>query len=194
MLKVVVVAVSCAVAAGVSQAVPPRTITLQDLTVPADRLPTGCALAPAPSKRVAPNTFVGGLWAGLPVTTNPWIGKDPHVMASISSRIEPPPLLPDAPSPNRRVASTYFLHLADGLEEAYAAVYAQDDDDLVTVYASRSAVAKQGSVDRPSARHAPTNRLANRIQIGSIVAMVSGSGGACFDSIETHVKSFAAAR
>src|SRR3954454_1584967 len=58
--------VAASIAAVLSQA-PPREIRLADLTVPNDRLSTGCALAAAPFERLEGNRVLGGLWTGLDI-------------------------------------------------------------------------------------------------------------------------------
>ena len=49
MIKAIVLAMSIAMASGVAQGVLPRAVTMQDLSVPTERLPAGCALSPADS-------------------------------------------------------------------------------------------------------------------------------------------------
>jgi hypothetical protein len=99
---------------------------LADLTVPADRLPTGCGLSPSPSMRTGDNTMRAGSWAGLPISSNPWIGTDRAIVASIVERAVDPPRIPDGPPPTPRESARFRLRLADDVEEAYAAVYTDD--------------------------------------------------------------------
>jgi hypothetical protein len=193
MVKAIAIAMSLAVASAATQSVPARVVTLQDLTVPAAHLPAGCALAPAPSVPAGQNRVRGGMWVGLRIATNPWIGTDPYVIATIRSRMEPSPPVPDGPPLHRRAAASYFLHIADGVEEAYAAVYAQDERDLVAVYASRLAVAER-SGDRLSNKQEFKSAQTTRIDIGPIAVMVSGGAGECSDAIEAYVKSLASTR
>jgi hypothetical protein len=63
---------------------------LADLTVPADRLPTGCGLSPSPWIRSSDNRVRSGLWAGLPISSNPWTGTDRAIVASIVERVIDP--------------------------------------------------------------------------------------------------------
>src|SRR5437762_10828855 len=74
--------VAASVGAAVSQA-PPREIRLADLTVTNERLPAGCALAAAPSERLEGNRVRSGLWTGLNIGTNPWIGTEAPILAAI---------------------------------------------------------------------------------------------------------------
>jgi len=93
-----------------------------ELTVPAQRLPADCALPDAPVIRIGDNKMQSGLWAGLPITSNPWIGSDRAIVAAIVERMDRPTLVPDAPL-TPRDAARFRLQLADGVDEAYAAVY-----------------------------------------------------------------------
>ena len=190
MIKAIVTAISIAIATGVAQSVPPRDVTLQDLTVPAERLPAGCVVAAAPSIRVEPNQVRSGFWGDLPITSNPWTGTDRHLIATIRSRMEPPPAGPDGPPLHRRAAAGYFLHLADGVEEGYAAFYTDAEQSVIAVYASKLA-ASDGSVDRSRGTQAFTNPTAVRVEIGPIRAMVSVGRGECFDAVAAHVTSLA---
>jgi hypothetical protein len=184
--KMIAVAISVASAFGMTQNVPVRPVAMQDLTIPKDRLPAWCALARANSTREPDGRIHGGLWAGLPITTNPWTGTDHRVIASIRERADPPPTVTDAPL-TRAEASRYFLRLADGVEEGYAAVYTQEgSNDSVVVSALRFAATEKPfySLADAKASYRPTTR----IEIGRIVAVVTG-GGECFQALETYLKS-----
>ena len=54
-----------------------KPVSLSDLTVPQDRLPADCAL----SKRAS---------IGLRIATNPWVGTDRPIVASVRERIDVP--------------------------------------------------------------------------------------------------------
>src|SRR5262245_14329073 len=112
---------SCATVLGVLSA---ALCAAQELTVPRERLPTECALADSRSG-----------YAGLRLPTNPWTGTDPSLIAEIRERVEGSPSLPDGPPMSPREAARFRLGLANGIEEAYAAVY-QDAElkQLVPVY------------------------------------------------------------
>lgn len=120
-IKAITLATSIAIAPGAAQSVLPRPVTLHDLTVPTDRLPTGCALSPAASLPLDGKRVRTGLWAGLPIAMNPWTGTDRPLIASIRERMDGPTLTPDGPPPTARELSRYRSRLADGVEEAYAA-------------------------------------------------------------------------
>ncbi|PYR46655.1 MAG: hypothetical protein DMF95_18100 [Acidobacteria bacterium] len=95
MIKALVLAMSVALAAGASQTAPPRVLSMRDLTLPAERLPVGCALSPAPSVHLDGSRVRYGLWSGFPA--NPWIGTDRRLMASIRELVDGPATIPDGP-------------------------------------------------------------------------------------------------
>jgi|ERR1051326_2408158 hypothetical protein len=157
---------------------------LSDLTVPADRLPTGCALSPTPSVKLDGNTYRGGLWAGLP--SNPWTGTDAMRIASIAGVFTPPARMPDGPPLDGKDAALFRLRLAEGIDEGYEAVYLPSDSNmLLIVYGLRfPAVASAQSFFRQS-RFAQDQRA---VQTSSIVALVSGPEGECLDSVLAHIR------
>ena len=112
---------------------PGRALELADLTVPGSVLPTGCALSAAPSERIEGNRFRSGLWAELPIRTNPWLGADAPIVASIVARLQPAAVVPDGPPQTPNEAARFQLHLADGVEQAYAAVYRSGDAGALAV-------------------------------------------------------------
>lgn len=184
MTKAIVVAASFVVAIGsvAAQTGSPRAVGLMDLTVPADRLPAGCALSDTSSR---------GRWAGLPITTNPWVGTDPFTVALIRGHLEPLPVVTDPPR-TRREAANFLLQNAEGVEEAYAAVYAEEGaTDLIVVLATR--MAERASEAARARNRPPRNRAPARVEIGTIEAVFLGHG-ACFDAVAVYVQSLAAAR
>lgn len=187
MVRTIVLALVMGTAVAATQDVR-RPFTLQDLTVPVGDLPGACALSPAASARISGNTVRGGLWAGLPISTNPWAGSDPPVIASIRELIDPP-LLPDGPPLTTRESARYRFRLADGIDEAYAAIYAESDSrSLVVVYGLRFSTAEQASSFLRDARALKTRRVVS-VAIGPIVAIVSGDGGQCFQPVGAYLKS-----
>jgi hypothetical protein len=146
-------------------AVAPPAVTLQDLTVPSDRLPAGCRLkvndppkqepAPEPSRQE-----IGYTAAGRPTTltvtretprvatdagiaTNPWIGTDRRILARLHQSVDGdgptglPMRLPDAPPLSAREQAALSLRFADGVDEGYAATYAQTGGSDLQVVAVR---------------------------------------------------------
>jgi len=152
----------------VAQTVPPRPITLSDLTVPRERLPPGCALSQAPV---------------LGIPTNPWNVAEPAALASLRRSMGEVPAVTDAPL-TRRDASAYQLLLAEGVEEGYAAVYTEGDPAQRTVV---HAVRFTRPNSDPTSPVKPPNAV--RFEIGRIVVVVSGDRGGCFQAVEAHVKS-----
>jgi hypothetical protein len=191
MLKSTILAISL-IASGVAQNVRPRLTALQDLTVPGDRLPAGCTLAPLESLRVEGNRVQGrGLWwAGLPIPANPWAGTDRRFVASISQWIHGPVAAPDGPPLTARELARYRSQLADGVEEVYVAVYRQAETEMVVVYAAKFSSSERPD-DRQSGRRASTSPRVVRVEIGPTVAVVSGDAGACFQAARAHLESFA---
>lgn len=115
----------------------------------------------------------------------PLDGDDRPIVAAIRERMQPSPLIPDGPPLEPREASRYRLLLADGVEEAYAAIYfKQPEPALIVVYAARFAAAK-----RPF--YSPGTASNHRIEIGPIDALVSGDGGQCSQAVEAYLKSLA---
>ena len=93
-------------------------VTLRELTVPEERLPSGCAATPSDARGLDGKRVQSGLWAGLPIDKNPWIGNDQQVVAAIRERMDGPSLVPDGPPLTRKQLSQYRLQLAEGVEEA----------------------------------------------------------------------------
>jgi hypothetical protein len=185
MFKGIVLAMSIAIVPDMAQSVLPRLVSINDLMVPPDRLPAGCTLSPSDSVHLDGSRVGGGLWAGLPITSNPWTGTDRSIVASIRERMGGPPLEPDGPPLDRPAASRYRLLLADGVEEAYAAIYStQSDSTPIVVYASRfTPTARPFYRSRPAPNH--------RVEIGPFDVVVSGDGGQCFQAVEAYLKSLA---
>jgi len=100
--------------------------------------------------------------------------------------------VPDAPLTAREQAR-FRLQLAEGIEEGYVAVYAQDaaisgSRELLHVYGLRYS-------DASKAATAGTlwlrNPRASRTVIGPVLAIVHGDGGDCFRIIAEHLQRLA---
>jgi hypothetical protein len=163
-------------------------LALADLTVPPDRLPSGCALSTAPTVRIG-NQVRSGLWAGLPISTNPWIGADRATVAAIVERVIDPPPVPDGPPLTKGELARFRSRLADDVEAAYAAIYADGDSTLVTVHAVRYTDASLVPSRRSSYRARPGGL---RLTVDRTVLAVSGTNGACSQAVITHVRELAA--
>ena len=152
----------------VAQGVPPRPVTLTDLTVPRERLPQGCALSSAPV---------------LGIPTNPWNVADPAALGSLRQSMGEVPAVTDAPL-TRRDASRYLSLLAEDVEEGYAAVYTQGDPEQRTIVQAVRFTRRNVDPGRPA--KPPT---AVRFELGRIVVVVSGDRGECFQAVEAYLKS-----
>ena len=171
-----------------TQSVPPRVIAMQDLTVPAERLPTGCVLAPGGTKRLDGNRVLIRSWAGLQIPTNPWSGADRPLVASIRERMDGPTPVPDGPPLSPAEATRFRLNFADGVEEAYAAIYEQSEAELIVVYAARFASREKAVESRSYSRSANNPRVI-RVAVGPIVVMAEGDAGTCFNAVGAHLRS-----
>ena len=157
---------------------------LEQLVVPADRLPPACALAPRSVE--LGNGRVRIFWS-LP--KNPWIGTDRSVLASIRGGMWGPPLMPDGPPLSPVEMQRFRLRSADGVEAGYAAFYySKPHEESFRVDALRFGAA----TDMDEA--APRDHLEDRrIRIGRIVVMVFGyeNPGDCHSAVVNYLKSLA---
>jgi hypothetical protein len=185
--SVSVLAVLLHSASMLGQSPTPPLVTLEKLTVPKDRLPEGCAIKPIQPDAKPFKSTVPGL---LPseVTANPWIGTDRRILASLRELVDGPNAIrpPDAPPLSQSESSALLLRLADGVDEGYAATYAQAGPDL-GVIALRFSSAHEVDLDLPRANSKGAGNTA--LQIGQIRVVVYGDGGRCSDAITGYVKS-----
>ena len=176
MIAVVAVAGAAAIAA------------LGDLTVPPDRLPASCAPSASRLVRVSGNTF-RDQWVGLPITSNPATSSEPRVVVAIRERIEGLRTTPDPPALTARDLARFRAQLADGIDEAYAAVYQEpDSSEYVAVYGLRFADTLAATEFWSTAAAAKNARI-TALTSGPIVAIATGTRGACFDAVAAHLKS-----
>src|SRR5262249_22580328 len=165
---------------------------LGDLTVPSDRLPQGCALSPSASVRESANRVRGGLWAGLPIRSNPSTSSEPSVIAAIRVRITGPLVTRDPPALSEHGLARFQLQLADGIDEAYAAVYLEfETQELVTLYGLRFAEASAADEfwNNTAARTRKSPRVTG-VLLGPIVAFGIGSpDNACLTAVASHLTS-----
>jgi len=151
-----------------------KPVSLSDLTVPQDRLPADCAL----SKHAS---------IGLRIATNPWVGTDRPIVASVRERIDVPPPVPDGPPLTPADAARFHLQLADGVEEAYAAVYDESAAQAI-VYGLRFTSATS-SDQLLRDRRIRENPRVLRVAFGPILAVVHGNGGSCAQAIGAYLQS-----
>lgn len=152
-------------------------VALNQLTVPQEQLPSGCVAAPSDK-------------AGLPIDRNPWVGNDRRVVGAIRERMDGPVRVPDGPPATRRELSQYRLQLADGVEEAYAAVYRQPDpaQGLIVVYGSTLSDAAARAARQGFARPSENPKII-RLTMGSTVVVLHGDGGPCSQAIGAYLQS-----
>ncbi len=176
-------------------------LSLAALTVPAERLPDGCGLKviePGRSEVIASPErgrqavrFSGPTPSMQPpgVTANPWIGADRHVLAWLRQRTDGPRKMsvPDGGPLTAHEQAAFTLQYADGVEEGYAATYAQSQAPDIAVQAVRFAVPPGRPLDLGMADH-PNQRTA-RFEIGTIRVVLTSDGGPCANAIEAYLKS-----
>ena len=160
----------------------PSDDELSRLTVPADRLPKGCRLAPLvrPDPSGKPRADFG------PLGPNPWIGNRPASMATIRHAVEGRP-------DNDLQGPALYKQLEQNLVAAYEAKYLAEDGGTVTVWAVR--------YDDPKLAMTPLLKTAiqgdvARIVFGSSAARVSWSFGrtmrsapveTCYRAVRDHI-------
>ena len=67
------------------------------------------------------------------ITSNPWKGGDRSLVAAVHERVVGSPPLPDGLPPSRAELVRFRLSLADNVEEAYAVVSTDSEQNLVAV-------------------------------------------------------------
>jgi hypothetical protein len=181
MVKTALAVVALGVCANLGQT-PKQPVALATLTVPEDRLPSGCRLE---TRNPSTSRQYGIRYGALTPTRNPWIGSDQLTLATIVERINGAPAVPDGPPLSPKDANRYLLKLADGVEEGYAAVYTVKDSDVVIVFALRF------DVPPPLASRTRAARAGTivRIEQEGLVVTADGPPGACASAIEQHLRS-----
>lgn len=153
------------------------------LAIPAEQLPQGCRLAPRPSTATGERVAVPG-WAALPIDSNPWRGTDRIPVAAIRSRLDPPQMVPDGPPLHPRDLAAFRRNSADGVAQAYAAVYETDDRRLVTVYAVQfeSELSFDAAVSRAKRRPAYGDTATR------MLVVATGDGQICLAAIDSYLR------
>ena len=156
--------------------------SLEQLTVPQEQLAAaGCRLSPSQSIRTSDNRVRSGLWTGLPITTNPWIGTEPAVAATIRERLGDSPSPPDGPPQSPSELARFRLRLAEDVEQAYAAIYLDEAFNLVVVHALTW---------KAPARHEMRWRSGAgsglRFSFGNTIVAMSGEGS-CWEPVSEHL-------
>jgi hypothetical protein len=156
---------------------------LETLTVSDNALArAGCRLPPAAVESIGGNQVRLGLWDGLPISSNPWTGTDTSIAAAIVERIDPPSALPDGPPLSRTELARFRARLADDVESAYAAVYADTSSRVVVL-----GVRYTGRRARPPMRSHADGASPFRVEFGRSVILVSASESPCSDVIRRHI-------
>jgi hypothetical protein len=167
----------------------PDKLNLGDLTVANEQLPGGCKLAASPTLRLDDTRVIDGLWGGLPIRSNPWIGSDRAVLAQIRTHMYGPGRLPDAP-PDRRTAAAYDGQLVDNVSEGYAAFYRDSGPEGIAVYAL-TFTSNEPLRDPSTNPQTSKDRLVSWITLGQTHILVVGDNGRCSDVIHANVQSLA---
>jgi hypothetical protein len=158
------------------------TLQLETLTVPPSRLVPGCALSPAAFVRLDGNRTITGLWAGLAITTNPWSGEDRSIAVEIRERVALSPRLPDGPPLSRAQLARFRFELADDVERAYAAIYADDSLQPITVYAVRFKETPIPQAPPYAARNGDIRLVHDRTAV-----VLSGNTGPCSKAVGAYL-------
>ena len=184
-MRTLLLAVPATVALTLTQRASP-SVTLSTLTVPATSLSANCSLVPAATEQIG-SRLRTGLWAGLPISSNPWTGNDANVIASIRERISLP-RNPDGPPLTARESARYRRHLADGIRQAYVAIYEESSSDLLTVVYGLELSGNETALEfLRDARLSSTERpLA--AAIGPLVVVMSGEDRECTKTVRVHLQ------
>jgi hypothetical protein len=158
----------------------PGDVRLADLTVPAVRLPEGCAL---PSIQAPDEPRRSWLPAGA---TNPWMPTELRDKARLLGMVEGAPRIPDGPPPTARESQYFSGRVIDQIEEAYAAVYTGAAEPEIRVVALRYATPAPSGLEAPRRAY----RVTERFTSGRLVAVVDApERGSCFDAVREHLRS-----
>ena len=173
-MKALAIAVVMA-AIGIAIEARAQSPALADLTPRS--LPDGCELVTSNTERDG-NRVTSGLWGGLPVTSNPWVGGERRIVLNIYLRMFPAPAAPDGPPLDPAASSRFMSKLADGITEAYTAFYRSSErPEPTAVYALR--FAENETMPRPLSPRT--------IRLGRVMALVHPTSTECASAIETHI-------
>jgi hypothetical protein len=165
----------------------PKSIALQDLTVPADRLTEDCQL-----KTTTVNSGRGRIVSEAdPFPTNPWSGQDTRLVAMVRGFVDGVPEVPDGPPLDRRQAAQYQLKYAESVRQAYQAQYIGPLGSAVHVFAVTFKDARLAQADASSGRARRARGATTRVVIGPTVVRVIARQGRseCFDMVNRHIES-----
>jgi hypothetical protein len=157
------------------------------LTAPQAVLPAGCTLTPAASERREGKRVRSGLWGGLRIRSNPWIGDEVRILVDVRERMFGPARTPDGP-PDARLAAQIGRSLVEGMA-GYAAFYRQGDASIA-VYGLRGAV-PQSARQLPVETSVGGGAASVRLYVGPVSVLAIGDRGPCFESVVRHVRALA---
>jgi hypothetical protein len=158
---------------------------LQQLTVGAEGLPKGCRLTPVATEPAGPGDVRLGLSGGLSMSANPWIGGQIELIVPVREAIDGPIDIADGPPASPREVARQRARLADGVEEAYAALYESASGGQIAVYGL-----KLNSPPAPALVSDRRTRRANRVEIGPFVISHRGDGSDCHEAVVAHLARF----
>jgi len=158
------------------------TLQLENLTVPPSRLVPGCRLSPSAVAAFEGNRMLGGLWAGLPITSNPWSGDEPSIALAIRERVAPSPSPPDGPPLSPPELARFRFQLAADVEQAYAAIYADEGFQPIVVYAVRF---KATPIPQPPPNMSRNESL--RLVRDRTAVVLSGNTGRCSGAVGAYL-------
>lgn len=168
-------------------ALSPAPFRFDSLTVPVNRLPRGCHLAPVPTSSTGKPQVV----AYPNLTENPWIGGHSETEklrdASAPTRVERVRQVIDGPPYS--TGSVHNARLAEEVVGAYRALYVAADGMKVDVYAIQF-------TDPKLAGKAGLRPLKDGVRVvvrGTLVVRILGGvGGSCFQAVTDHMTSLKA--
>jgi hypothetical protein len=179
---------------GAALTAPQTTVSLTSLTVPDNRLPTGCHLKPMtpPANSTTPDGTIH-ITAAPPMMypSNPWSGTTTRLLVETRKRIDPPPSLYYDPPPAKanEMESQWVEHVV----EAYHAIYDSAGGWSVEVWAIKFDDPKL-ALDTPSV----TSRMLSasgpgadgRIIKRDVVVKLGGNGAStdCFKAIDNYIR------
>lgn len=170
------------------------TLSLGSLTPPLSTLPSGCVLLAPEAKPPSAATLIGVPSPKFP--NNPWSGREVGLVAAIREAVDGPVKL--AESVPDRIPDAYARAMAQGVLEAYRAVYVAVDGNPIVVlaimYADRSAArATAAGVPKEALTATRSSTLKGRLVRGSTVIEVhtlTSAPNSCADAVSSFVAAF----
>lgn len=151
--------------------------------MPPASLPLICRPAPSPVEPLQPKAgdrVRVGLWSGLPIPTNPYLGADLVVATEVRERTLRPQRLPDGPPLSRGDLQRFRARAAEDVAESYVGAYVDSAFQVITVYGLRLRAGQQRS---------PAGDMPHELfrWVGPDVLVVVAGTGFCADPVLEHV-------